>query len=176
MTEIIDDAGARIPLTKGYVAVVDDEDYEEVARRSWRVFVSTSGVAYATRAADRSELVLGAPTTISMHRQVLGVIFDRLQQVDHRNRNGIDNRKKNLRLCSASQNQANRPKSAGTTSKYKGVSFFKNNGKWTAIVGCCGRSRHLGYYVNEEDAARAYDRAALEEFGEFAWLNFPTST
>ena len=95
-----------------------------------------------------------------------GVFPDK--QIDHINGDGKDNRISNLRLANGSQNQANQRKKPGLSSRFKGVSWHRNYGKWVAS----GRL-HLGYFDNEEDAARAYDRAISIIHGEFAVLNFP---
>ncbi len=90
--------------------------------------------------------------------------------VDHENRNGLDNRKQNLRKATDSENGANSVRK-GDSSKYKGVELFRN-GKWRARIKVHRKEIHLGYFHDEEEAARAYDRAAREHFGEFARTNF----
>ena len=90
--------------------------------------------------------------------------------IDHINGNGLDNRKQNLRIATQSQNLANKPFFKG---KFKGVSFSKRNKilskPWAVKVG----RKHIGYFSTEEEAAMAYDKSAIEMYGEFAWLNFP---
>jgi len=93
--------------------------------------------------------------------------------VDHINGNGLDNRKANLRLATRRQNQFNRRQRCDAVlSKYKGVTFRKKTNKWLVRIGYCGRRINLGLFDNETDAAKAYDEAAKELFGEFAALNF----
>ena len=101
-----------------------------------------------------------------MHRQILGCQAD--QQIDHRNHNTLDNRRSNLRLATPSQNAINRRKAKG----YKGVSRVRD--KWRATIGSVRKKerRHLGYFPSAERAAKAYDAAAIEMYGEFALLNF----
>lgn len=93
--------------------------------------------------------------------------------LDHINGDRRDNRIANLRLASGSQNHGNMAARVGGSSKYKGVSWHKTIKKWKVSL-CADRKRkHLGYYTSEEEAARAYDKAARETFGEYARLNFP---
>ena len=98
-------------------------------------------------------------------------------EVDHIDGNGLNNRRENLRLASHSQNLANQKRSRiGCSSKYRGVSWFKRTGIWIAQITVRYHHRGLGYFKDEKDAARAYDKAALEAFGEFAVLNFPNKS
>lgn len=115
-------------------------------------------------------------------RVVLERILDRRltkgERVDHINHDKLDNRRENLRLATHQQNKWNVPKQKHRdgrqpTSQYKGVSLYKSNGKWTASIKAGERNIRLGYFLTEEEAARAYDAAAREHFGEFAYLNFP---
>jgi hypothetical protein len=105
-----------------------------------------------------------------MHRQLLG-LTDPSEQVDHRNHDGLDNRRENLRPCTNQQNQHNQRKRAGCTSRYKGVHWDFRNGSWRAAIKAEGRTIHLGRFQDEDDAARAYDDAARRLFGEFALTN-----
>lgn len=104
-----------------------------------------------------------------MHRLIMGVEDPKLQ-VDHKNHNGLDNRRDNLRLCTDKQNKANlRKSSIPSASIYKGVRFFKNRRKcWNAYINDYGS---IGYYCTEQAAAIAYNLKALELHGEFAYLN-----
>jgi len=94
-------------------------------------------------------------------------------EIDHINRVRDDNRIENLRNVTSLQNKANRSKGLETASQYKGVAWDKRPDKWKSQIQINGKNRHLGYFITEEDAARAYDRAALEHFGIYANLNFP---
>lgn len=159
-----------VHLTKGQVAVVDDADADEVSRFTWSAFWCAKAKRYY---ASRRE----GERTILLHRHLLGVT-DPAVQVDHRNHDGLDNSRSNLRLCTNRQNQQNQRKRSGTSSRFKGVFRFRS-GKWAAQISSGAlrsdgsRKRvHLGYFLDEEDAARAYDAAARREFGEFARLNF----
>ena len=92
--------------------------------------------------------------------------------VDHKDRNCLNNHLSNLRWCTRKENQQNMSKHKYTTSVYKGVCFHKTANKWIAKICHNGRSIHLGYFTNESDAGKAYDRKASELFGVFAKLNF----
>ncbi len=154
-----------IPLTKGKYAIVDDDDYEYLMQ--WKWHVSQQGTAYY---AARSRYSPEHTATISMHRFLMEAPSSK--QVDHINHDGLDNQKKNLRLCSRNQNQQNRKSfTAGTTSKHKGVHLHR--GKWQVSIKKNGKGVCLGAYVEEDDAGRAYDKKARELFGEFACFNFP---
>lgn len=148
----------EIELTQGYVAIVDDEDYEEISKHKW----------YAKKCRNKVYAVSGSH--IYMHVLIMlpsdGVI------IDHRDGNGLNCTRGNMRYATYSQNGLNRGKSVDNTSGYKGVSFNKARGKWQVRISINGTETHIGLFDNVEDAARAYDRAALEFHGEFASTNF----
>ncbi len=108
-----------------------------------------------------------------MHREILGLDHGDRRQVDHINGDGLDNRKENLRICDTSKNVINRSIGKINTSGYKGVNWRKKSKKWVARIGFNNKRIYLGDFNNKEDAARAYDTAALKYYGEFAKLNFP---
>lgn len=151
-----------IPLTKGKVAVVDAGDYGWLSLHTWYA-MSPGGRYYAAR--RRHDKL------IAMHREIMVPVDGYV--VDHIDGDGLNNRRSNLRICTRQQNYCNRAKSPGRTSIYKGVSYHKMSGKYIASIRSCGERRYLGIYDSEVEAARAYDRAAVELHGEFAWLNFP---
>jgi hypothetical protein len=160
----------EIPLTQGFTAIVDDEDYDLVASVKWCAMRSATGV-YAIR---QVVVAKNKQSAILMHRLILQQMMEVLPRarVDHKNGIGIDNRRENLRLATHSQNMANRRKSqmarpARICSQYKGVAYYR--GKWQAFVG----GEYLGRFTSEEEAARVYDAAARIKWGEFARLNFP---
>lgn len=105
-----------------------------------------------------------------LHRAIMSAPLG--VSVDHINGDTLDNRKSNLRLATSSENGANVPKREGTSSRFKGVCWDKNGHRWKAHIGYQGKRVHLGYFVDEEEAARAYDRVARTLFGEFARTNF----
>lgn len=109
--------------------------------------------------------------TILMHRLITGAAPG--QEVDHVNRDGLDNRRANLRVATRSQQIANQDIRLDNTSGYRGVSWRRDSRRWQAQLTVNGKWRGLGCYDDPEDAARAYDAAAREHFGEFAVLNFP---
>lgn len=161
--------GKTIRLTKGQVALVDEEDFESLSQYSWQAtWNPASRTFYATRSVKRDD---GRRTKISMHRVILGVLKSPEVLIDHRNHDGLDNRRHNLRVCSVPQNSANMRKRTGMTSKFKGVCWHKQHEQWAAAIYRGGKRCHLGYFDDEVDAARAYNNAAVAMSGEFARLN-----
>jgi hypothetical protein len=157
-----------IALTKGKFAIVDKRDYEELNKYRWHALESQWGF-YAVRTGRKSEGRRGE--VIWMHREIAGNPKGKL--VDHKNGNTLDDRIENLRAATRGQNNCNRGKcSTFTTSKYKGVSRERGRKKWQAGVRCKGRFIRIGYFDDEEAAARAYDKAAKKMHGKFARLNF----
>jgi hypothetical protein len=106
-----------------------------------------------------------------MHRLIMGE--PPAAMIDHRDGDGLNNSRANLRICTPSQNQQNRKHQALNTSGYRGVTYHKRLARWQAQLGHDGRKHYLGVFHNPIDAARAYDLKAVEHFGEFANLNFP---
>lgn len=157
----------EIPLTQGKTALVDDEDYEALRVFNWQAKNKEVDIWYAYRGGRNGE----AATGFYMHREILG-ITSKEHWVDHRNRNGLDNRRANLRIATKSQNQFNSAKPCTNKSGYKGVYFKAQTGRWAAQIRANGRCFHLGYYDSAEEAARVYDNAAKEKHGEFARTNF----
>lgn len=143
-------------------AIVDAEDVDQISKRTWCVFVTK----YAGRRLPKKN---GKQQASLMHREILGA--KKGEEVDHKNGNGLDNRKENLRLCTRSQNNMNSTKRAGTSSKFKGVYFNKARSKWAAEIEIGGMGKSLGLFINEIDAAHAYNLAAKKHFREFAKLN-----
>lgn len=148
--------------------LISTEDYPKVEPYHWCTHTAPKRrkkkfyVVAAIRKADCTW------TTLCIHRLLmLGV-----KEVDHKNGDGLDNRRENLRAATDSQNSANAGKCAcASTSRFKGVSWGKDRGKWRAYIEMNGRQKFLGYFHDELDAARAYNEAALEAFGEFARVN-----
>lgn len=154
-----------IPLSGGLVAVVDVADSARVlAAGRWHVR-RHGKTAYAQR---HISLPDGRRTTQQMHNFITGVIG-----VDHVNGNGLDNRRLNLRITTQAQNCANTRRRSNNKSGFKGVSWRASSDAWVAQIKQDGKSHHLGLFGDREEAARAYDRAAIELFGQYARLNFP---
>lgn len=150
-------------LSRGKFALVDADDYEWA--NQWKWFYHHTG--YACRNLKRSD---GRQKTISMHR-IINQTPSKMR-TDHRNGYRFDNRKRNLRNATQPQNQRNQRPQVGRSSKYKGVVWEKDKELWRARITKDRRLFHLGRFINEEDAARAYDSAAVGYHGEFARLNF----
>lgn len=158
-----------IQLTKGQVALVDDEDFERLNKFKWNAqFSRDTNSYYAIRSSPRDEN--GKHHTIRVHREIMNAQPG--EEVDHINHDTLDQMKANLRICTGSQNLANTRVKSNNTSGYKGVSWFKNGKKkWGAHIRINGRQKHLGVYVTAKEAALAYDRAAIEHYGENACTN-----
>lgn len=151
----------RIPLQDGSVAIVDNADADLIKGFVWRR--TSNGYVYADRGSLR----------ISLHRLIAGAGENDLR-VDHENGDPLDNRAINLRICTPSQNGANRGpdrRRAGRTSRFKGVSWSRTKNRWVTYIHVNGKTRYGGSFKIEEDAAREYDRMAFEAWGEFARLN-----
>jgi hypothetical protein len=159
-----------IPLTHGRYSIVDATDYEWLMQWKWLAQWDPKKRDYYAR---RHQSYLGSRVVmVAMHRKILSVTAD--MHVDHRNGCGLDNRRKNLRSCTPSQNQHNRPtRSRANTSGYTGVSFEKKEKAWRASIGYNRRQLFLGYFATAELAARARDAKAVELFGDFAVVNLP---
>lgn len=154
----------EIKLTQGQVALVDDEDYEYLNQWKWYAQKSR-GTFYACRYTKNEVLI--------MHRIILNTPFN--MEVDHRDHNGLNNQRHNIRNCTRSQNHMN--KDPRGSSKYLGVSWDKSRNKWRAFIQTRqisnGKRKTLfnGQYNTEEEAAIAYNEAAKRLHGEFANLN-----
>jgi hypothetical protein len=159
----------RIRLSGPRYAKVDAEDYELLKRYEWFAFCNGHNF-YIKRLAAKPES--GKWPFISMHREIVKAREGMV--VDHKNRDTTDNRRANLREATYAQNMTNAPKvRVPTSSKYKGVCKRKNRRKWRAQIKANGKQIHLGSFEDEIEAAKAYDAAAREYYGEFAYLNFP---
>jgi len=164
-----------IPLTRGKMATVSARDYASVAQYKWSAIYH----GQTWYAVGNVRCACGYLHHTSMHRFIMNAGPG--QEVDHRDGNGLNNQRSNLRSAGRRQNVRNRRhKALGCSSRYKGVCWSKACNKWCAYIADGprrpdGRSRrrHLGVFKSERAAARAYDRAAAKSFGAFAALNFP---
>ena len=152
----------KIPLTQGKFALIDDIDYAFLSQWNWRV----DPHGYAIRHSLKSEHGEGPRTTVKMHRSVLQRVETLIKNVDHINRDKLDNRRSNLRQATTSQNGQN----TNPRRRFKGVYFSKDRQKFRARI-FASRWIDLGYFDDIVDAAKAYNKAALEHFREFARLN-----
>lgn len=148
----------QIPLTRGQVALVDAADFDRLARYRWQAIETKPGLWYAQRADG-----------LYMHRMIMGLD---VTLVDHRNGNGLDNRRANLRLATVSLNNCNARKRATARAPFKGVDWHR--GAWRVrITPPGGRQLSLGHFVDVLEAALVYDAAARRLFGPFARVNLP---
>jgi hypothetical protein len=151
----------KIPLGNGRgFAVIDDADYPLVKDYTWCLL--TKGYAGASTYVD------GKRTTVYIHRIIMG---NPSQEIDHINCNKLDNRRTNLRVATPSNNQANKHKRQGCTSRFKGVYWDSAKSQWHSQIKVNQKSINLGSFDSEADAALAYNKAALHYFGEFARIN-----
>lgn len=156
----------KIPLTRGFHALVDDEDYEYLSQHRWAVSINRK-IHYAVRTLYIGRL----HQTARMHRVILNAPNGIL--VDHVDGDGLNNTRANLRLATNAQNIRNSRKSGSRGSQYKGVSLHNQTGRWQVHITINGKVTHVGIFADEIEAALAYDKAAKKHFGEFARLNFP---
>lgn len=154
----------NVPVGSRHTALVDDCDYERVSMFSWYLMAAKNGRFYAYRQ---------RPSFALMHRFILWLNDRKQGDVDHKNHDGLDNRRDNLRICSRKQNQANRRKNEKHwSSQYKGVAKQPHANSWIAQISVDNRTCYLGSYPSEFVAALIYDEWARLLHGEFAHTNF----
>lgn len=167
----------QIPLTQGKFAIVDDEDYEYLNQWKWYAQKTpTDNYYYSTAIVDGR--------SITMHRLIMNA--SKGQLVDHKDRDGLNNQKSNLRLCTPSENQMNKIGKRNSSSKYKGVSLVKQKRRsllkdgsikervyisWQSVININGKNKTLGRFKDEIQAALVYNHASKKHYGEFARLN-----
>lgn len=154
----------EILLTQGKVAFVDDQDFDEVSKLRWFAvwdgynwYAQTNVGHWRTRRKVKMHVMLMKPP--------VGV------EIDHWDSNGLNNQRRNLRICSHAENCRNRRRHASNKSGFKGVSWKKRNRKWCAQIKLGPKVIHLGLFDDPAIAARVYDAAAQKHFGEFALTN-----
>ncbi len=147
----------QLKTRSGTVFLIDDEDYSIISQYNWYL----SSKRYLVTRSNKKE--------IRLHRFLMNCPPTKI--VDHINGDTLDNRKSNLRICTQQENTRNNNKlRKDKTSKYKGVSLC-TYGTWVAQIQVNKKKISLGYYTSQEDAARAYNKAAVEYHGEFAAIN-----
>jgi hypothetical protein len=156
----------RILLAEETFAKIDDADLLLVSGFPWRALKPKPGnpTTYAH--------AWNGYQSFYMHRLIMGVKPD--ETVDHADGDGLNNQRYNLRIATRGQQQANRGGDRQSTSRYKGVFWNTERSRWQVTIGYEGKTHYVGRFDEEENAARAYDEAALAAFGSFARLNFPT--
>jgi hypothetical protein len=168
----IDGYIVEIPLTKGYVAIVDSID-ADLALLKWSVHDGEINVKYARRHPAVINHI--QPRLIWMHRVILeralGTPIPAGYLVDHKDRNGLNNKRGNLRLATVAQNQHNKNLASNNTSGVTGVYWNKREQKWTARIKRNGKCIHLGLHVAFDDAVAARHAAEIEMWGEFSPLS-----
>lgn len=154
---------SKIPLTQGQVALVDAEDIVWLTQYGWHFAKRNDGKGGYVKCKinGRQEYM----HTVVMRRY--GRLLEGCE-IDHRNGNGIDNRKRNLRVCQHHQNLANQRRRSDNTSGVKGVHFFQCTRRWQAYITVRGKRKHLGYFSTRTEAKKVREQAAQNEFGEFA--------
>lgn len=149
----------QLQLARGKLAIVDPDDFGMLEKHSWR----TTEKGYAAA----SILIDGKRQNVRMHRLIMGLPNGDPRKVDHINGNRLDNRRSNLRICTAAENNRNARIGNTNTSGLKGVHWDKINQVWRAQIHVNGRNRTLGRFKDQEQARQAYEKAAKELHGEF---------
>jgi hypothetical protein len=157
-----------VQLTRGFSTLIDECDLPKLGGYSWNAKRFTSGI-YAARNEHASK---GSKNrkyrTLLLHRVLMDAPPG--MEVDHRDGDKLNNTRSNIRLATHTQNQQNRRRCRGGSSRFKGV-LIHSNRYIEAYIGVEGKNLYIGSYSTEEEAARAYDAAAIEFFGEFAATN-----
>lgn len=159
----------EIVLTKGKVALVDDSDFEWLNQWKWYAYKAGNSF-YAKRVEYYFDGNIRKRKMIKMHRLILGLKDPKIF-VDHRDHDGLNNQRANIRPCNNSENQRNRQSAKGSSSNYLGVYWYKKYSNWNVKIHINGKQKTLGYFKTEIEAAMAYNEAAKIHHKEFANLN-----
>lgn len=163
---IIDGNIATIVLSQGYRAVIDAIDAPFVAGNDWSALVlANRRKVYAVRVKQIS----GKQQTILLHRLLMNAPDN--MHVDHKDGDGLNCRRDNMRVCTQAENNRNTPRRSDNRSGFKGVFWDTRAQKWRSEIRRDGISKHLGFFISPEDAHAAYSIAALELHGQFARLS-----
>jgi hypothetical protein len=157
---------AQLRLSNGDTALIDDEDLDRVKHRTWHRHFSRGRYSRVVTTFKNEN---GKTSYVMLHRLVFNA--QKGQIVDHINGNTLDNRKSNLRIVTPGQSMCNRGADGGR--RFKGITYAV--GKYQACISHEGKDYYLGRFTTAEEAARAYDRKAMELHGEFARLNYPAA-
>lgn len=154
-----------IPLTRGQVALVDDDDFERLSKHRWCYLSGDAGAGYAYRHIRED----GKQKTILMHRAIMNPTKG--FEIDHIDHDGLNNSKSNMREVTHAQNMMNLRANAGGTSAYKGVCFPTDSRNFVAQIQVNHKTIYLGCFTDERLAAQAYNNAAVKYYGAYACLN-----
>jgi hypothetical protein len=162
-----------IKLSRGFVTTVDEADYAELSKYAWSARYSESARSWY---AYRTARVQGKTVTYQMSREIMKLAPRDPRQVDHNDHDTLNNTRSNLRIATRKQNCQNRRRRTDNKSTYKGVSWnssISKAGAWRVQIWINGTNKLIGHFEDPIEAAKAYDRRARLEFGEFAYFNFP---
>lgn len=171
-----EDGTHTVPLTQGKYAIIDSKYATEVGKYNWCAFHQGKNLTrwYAMRNLPGKKKRKGNGSQ-RLHQFIMEIEHPNLvDEIDHIDHNGLNNKLENLRVCTRTANNANRRKTPHkNSSMYKGVCYIKNLNRWRAYIDVFRKRKYIGDFDNEIDAARAYDAAATIAFKEFSYINFP---
>lgn len=159
----------KIPLTQGYFAIVDNKDYPTLTRNKWLAYTSPTAKTFY---AGRCKIVKGKREFIPMHREILGLVYKDGVIVDHKDGDGLNNQRYNLRKVTKGLNGHNCKLYSSNSTGYKGVQQISAK-KWKTVMRVKKKITWVGAFSNIIDAAKAYDKMAILIYGKSAKLNFP---